>query len=302
MTGGRWIEETGLLHSPAILTNSFGVGAAYQGIYEYGIREYADEKGHVDWFLCPVVAETFDAFMNDISKFSVRPEHVVRGMDRASADPVPEGNTGGGTGMLCYYFKGGTVDQNRICLRCFSYLAPSSFELLVLRSTGTGSSSRIVPGAEKEYTIAALVQANYGAMRDFCVAGAPIGRLIYEEQEREMRKNPDDPELMAQAKIIVRLVEAKKKMDGSIIVVLVTDARCIRFSCSGWRKELRLAWNEWVGRAIIHLGISFWHFRQLVRYQCRVQLFKRKRSILGNLQRSRLSMSMTRQSTRYLGL
>ena len=137
----------------------------------------------------------------------------------------------------------------------------SSFELLVLRSTGTGSSSRIVPGAEKEYTIAALVQANYGAMRDFCVAGVPIGRLIYEEQEREMRKNPDDPELMAQAKIIVRLVEAKKKMDGSIIVVLVTDARCIRFSCSGWRKELRLAWHEWVGRAIIHLGISFRHFR-----------------------------------------
>lgn len=133
-----------------------------------------------------MVAETFDAFMNDISKFSVRPEHVVRGVDRASADPVPEGNTGGGTGMLCYYFKG-----------------------------GTGISSRVVPGAEKEYTIAALVQANYGAMRDFHVAGAPIGRLIYEEQEREMRKNPDDPELMAQA---------KKKMDASIIVVLVTDA------------------------------------------------------------------------------
>lgn len=81
-----------------------------------------------------------------------------------------------------------------------------------------------MPGAEKEYTIAALVQANCGAMRDFRVAGAPIGRLIYEEQEREMRKNPDDPELMAQAKIIVRLVEAKKKMDGSIIVVLMTDA------------------------------------------------------------------------------
>lgn len=67
-----------------------------------------------------------------------------------------------------------------------------------------------------------------------------------------MRENPDDPELMAQAKTIVRLVEAERK-DGSIIVVLVMR-RCIRFSCSGWRKELRLAWHEWVGRAIIHLG------------------------------------------------
>lgn len=195
MTGSHWIEETGLPHSPVILTNSFGVGAAYQGIYEYGIREYADEKGHIDWFLCPVVPETFDGFMNDISKFSVRPEHVVRGMDSASADPVPEGNTGGGTGMLCHYFKG-----------------------------GTGSSSRVVPGGEKEYTIAALVQANYGAMRDFRVAGPAIGRLIYEEQERKMRENPDNPELMAQAKMIVRLVEVKEKKDGSIFVVLATDA------------------------------------------------------------------------------
>ncbi|OCL03520.1 DmpA/ArgJ-like protein [Glonium stellatum] len=195
MTGSHWIEETGLLHSPIILTNSFGVGAAYQGIYEYGIREHADEKGHVDWFLLPVVAETFDGFMNDIGKFSVRPEHVVRGIDRASTDPVPEGNTGGGTGMLCHYFKG-----------------------------GTGSSSRVILGAEKEYTIAALVQVNYGAMRDFRMAGAPIGRLIYEEQERRMRENPDDPELMAQARMFVTLVEAKEKKDGSIIVILATDA------------------------------------------------------------------------------
>jgi len=168
MTGSHWIKETGLLHPPAILTDSFGVGAAYQDIYEYGIREYTDEKGHVDWFLRPIVVETFDGFMNDVSKFSVRPEHVVRGMDRASADPVPEGDTGGGAGMLCHCFKG-----------------------------GTGSSSRVIPGAEKEYSIAALVQANYGAMRDFRVAGAPIGRLIHEEQEREMRENPHDPEPMA---------------------------------------------------------------------------------------------------------
>ncbi|OCK87145.1 DmpA/ArgJ-like protein [Cenococcum geophilum 1.58] len=149
MTGSHWIEETGLLHPPVILTNSFG-----------------DENGHVDWFLCQAVAETFDGFMNDVSKFSVRPEHVVRGMDRASADPVPEGDMGGGAGMLCHCFK-----------------------------DGTRSSSRVVPGAEKEYTIAALVPANYGAMRDF------------------------------RAKMIVRLVEAEGKKGASIIVVLATDAQ-----------------------------------------------------------------------------
>ena len=89
---------------------------------------------------------------------------------------------------------------------------------------GTRSSSRVVPGAEKECTIAALVQASYGATYDFRVADAPIGRLIYEEQERKMRENSDDPELMAQAKMTVKLVEVKKKKDGSIIVVLATDA------------------------------------------------------------------------------
>ena len=101
MTGSHWIEETGLLHSPIILTNSFAVGAAYQGIYEYGIREYCDDKGRVDWFMLPVVGETFDGYLNDISQFAVKPQHVVQGIERATSDPVPEGNTGGGTGMIC---------------------------------------------------------------------------------------------------------------------------------------------------------------------------------------------------------
>ncbi|KAF2503338.1 peptidase family T4 protein [Lophium mytilinum] len=195
MTGSHWIEETGLLHSPIILTNSFAVGAAYQGIYEWAIREYGDEKGSVDWFLLPVVGETFDGYMNDIAKFSVKPEHIVQGMDQASADAVPEGNTGGGTGMLCHYFKG-----------------------------GTGCSSRVIPGEKKDYTVGALVQANYGAMRDFRIKGAPIGRLILEDQEKLMRANPVDPKLLAQAKLLIKLTEAKDKKDGSIIVVIATDA------------------------------------------------------------------------------
>lgn len=143
MTGSHWIEETGLLHSPIIITNSFAVGAAYQGIYEYCIPKYKTEDGEADWFMLPVVAETFDGYMNDIGNLVVKPEHIVHGIENVTADAVPEGNTGGGTGMLCHGHKG-----------------------------GTGSSSRIVKGQDAKgnpvnYTVAALVQANYGRINDF---------------------------------------------------------------------------------------------------------------------------------------
>ncbi|KAF2264956.1 peptidase family T4 protein [Lojkania enalia] len=196
MTGSHWIEETGLLHSPIVITGSFGVGSAYNGIYEYGIREYADEKGNVDWFLLPVVAETFDGFLHDVTKFVVTPQHVIRSIDEASSEPVKEGNTGGGTGMVAHWFKG-----------------------------GTGSSSRVVPAENGQtYVVGALVQANYGAMRDFKVAGAPIGRLIFEEQERKAAENPNDPELMAQSHILFKIAQAKEKKDGSIIIIIGTNA------------------------------------------------------------------------------
>jgi D-aminopeptidase len=196
MTGSHWIEETGLLHSPIVITGSFGVGSAYNGIYEYAIRENTDKEGKADWFLLPVVAETFDGYLHDVTKFAVTPQHIVQGIDSASSEPVQEGNTGGGTGMICHWFKG-----------------------------GTGSSSRIVPGADnKSYTIGALVQTNYGAMRDFRIAGAPIGRLIAEEQARKLEENPNDPELLAQSHMFFQVAKAKDERDGSIIIVLATDA------------------------------------------------------------------------------
>ncbi|KAF1838466.1 DmpA/ArgJ-like protein [Decorospora gaudefroyi] len=196
MTGSHLIDEMGLLFSPIILTGSFGVGSAYNGIYEYAIRENSDAEGKVDWFLLPVVGETFDGFLHDVSKFAVTPKHVVEGIDKASSEPVPEGNTGGGTGMICHFFKG-----------------------------GTGSSSRVVPGEEgKSYTVGALVQANYGKMWDFKIGGAPIGRLIYEEQKRKISENAEDPALLAQANLLFKVNKAKDKKDGSIIVVIATDA------------------------------------------------------------------------------
>lgn len=196
MTGSHFIEETGLLHTPIIITGSFGVGAAYSGIHEYAIREFSDEKGKVDWGLLPVVAETFDGSLHDLTKLVVTPQHVIKGINEASSDPVREGNTGGGTGMICHRFKG-----------------------------GTGSSSRVVPTVDgKTYTVGALVQANYGAMRDFKIAGAPIGRLISDEQERKIQDSPNDPALLAQSSLISKVAQDKDMKDGSIIVILGTDA------------------------------------------------------------------------------
>jgi D-aminopeptidase len=196
MTGSHWISETGLLHSPIVITGSFGVGSAYNGIYEYAIREHSDSQGKADWFLLPVVAETFDGFLHDVTKFAVTPKHIVTGIDTASDAPVQEGNSGGGTGMLCHWFKG-----------------------------GTGSSSRLVPADNgKTYTVGALVQANYGKMINFRIAGAPIGRLIFEEQKKKFEADPTNPELLAQSKMLFKVKEAKDKKDGSIIVILATDA------------------------------------------------------------------------------
>ncbi|KAK4443159.1 peptidase family S58-domain-containing protein [Podospora aff. communis PSN243] len=194
LTGSHWIEETGLLHSPIILTNSFAVGAAYQGIYEHAIREHCDEKGRVDWFLLPVVGETFDGYLNDISQFAVKPEHIVRGIDNASAERVKEGNTGGGTGMVCHFWKG-----------------------------GTGSSSRVVTGedgkgGERRYTMAALVQANYGKPDALRIGGVPVGRVLQKEVERRAREDEE------RRKALEELEKEKNKKDGSIIVVLATDA------------------------------------------------------------------------------
>lgn len=194
MTGSHWINETGLLHSPIVITNSFAVGAAYQGIYEYTIKKQGVKDGQVDWFLLPVVAETFDGYLNNLCQFAVKPEHIVHGLENVSSERVAEGCVGGGTGMICHYFKG-----------------------------GTGSSSRLVPGFDargepKTYTIAALVQANYGKMKDFRITGAPVGRVL---AERAAAAAEADAATKAAQE---ELQSEKNRKDGSIIVILATDA------------------------------------------------------------------------------
>ncbi|CAF1173183.1 unnamed protein product [Adineta steineri] len=191
MTGSHWLDETGLLNSPIIITNSFAVGPCYTGIYEYAIREYKNEQGLCDWFLLPVVAETCDTALNDVTAFPIKPEHVVRGIDSASSDAVKEGNTGGGTGMWCHGFKGGTGCSSRVIMGTV---------------TDVDKNEKLV-----QYIVGVLVQCNYGAQRDFRITGVPIGQMIIAETEDAVK-----------SKQMPEAIESNK--DGSIIVVIATDA------------------------------------------------------------------------------
>ncbi|KAK3192247.1 hypothetical protein K4F52_001877 [Lecanicillium sp. MT-2017a] len=186
LTGSHWLAETGVLASPIVLSNSYAIGACHTGVYQYASAEAPD----AEFFLMPVVGETFDGLLNNIKRFAVTPDHVVRGIRTATADPVQEGNTGGGTGMICQGFKGGTGTSSRVV---------------------TGLTS---DGGEVTYTVAALVQANYGRMKHLHIAGAPVGRILL----TEMLKDKE------QAKKVAAYDAAKDKNDGSIIVVLATDA------------------------------------------------------------------------------
>lgn len=153
MTASHWLAETGLLQSPIVITNSIAIGAAYDGVWRHAIREYSDAEGECDCY--PVVAETWDGYLNDFSAFAVTPSHVDEGIRIASSDAVQEGNTGGGTGMICHRFKGGTGSASRI---------------IAIENSSTG------------YTIGCLAQCNYGLMRDFHVGGKPIGRWMIDNQ------------------------------------------------------------------------------------------------------------------------
>src|ERR1700760_2135676 len=159
LTGSHWIEETGLLQSPIVLTNTFSIGDAYRGVYDYCVQESgSSEDDSLTWLILPVVGETFDGYLNDVSKFAVKPEHVVSGIKNASAERVQEGNTGGGTGMICHQFKGGTGSSSR----AFAGLRAGKDDQL----------------EEVTYTVGVLVQANYGKKEDLRIGGVPIGRIF----------------------------------------------------------------------------------------------------------------------------
>jgi D-aminopeptidase len=148
MTGTHWIEESGFLEGPVLITNTHSVGVVRDAAIQWRIREGdADASGY--WWSLPVVAETWDGHLNDINGFHVKPEHVFAALDGAHGGAIDEGNVGGGTGMICHEFK-----------------------------CGTGTSSRVVRIEKRDYLLGVLVQANYGVRGELRIAGVPVGKVL----------------------------------------------------------------------------------------------------------------------------
>ena len=145
MTGTTWVTESGFLETPVMITNTNSVGEVRQAVLKW----YVDTdwyNGENWWYTYPVVAETYDGFLNDIYGFHVKEEHVLEAIENSSGGRIAEGNVGGGTGMMCLGFKG-----------------------------GTGTSSRVFKIKDTTYTVGALVQSNFGAKRNLSIAGVPVG-------------------------------------------------------------------------------------------------------------------------------
>jgi L-aminopeptidase/D-esterase-like protein len=145
MTGTTWIDEGGFMEGPVFITNTHSVGVVRDAAIAWSVKQ---GKTFQPWSL-PVVAETWDGTLNDINGFHVKPEHVVQAIDSATNGRVPEGNVGGGTGMICYEFK-----------------------------CGTGTASRTLPPQAGGYTVGVLVQANHGRRPELRIAGVPVGQEI----------------------------------------------------------------------------------------------------------------------------
>jgi L-aminopeptidase/D-esterase-like protein len=148
MTGTTWIEESGYLEGPFFVTNTHSVGVVRDASIAWRVKQgKPDASGY--WWSLPVVAETWDGFLNDINGFHVKPEHVFSALASAAGGAVAEGNVGGGTGMICYEFKG-----------------------------GIGTSSRRLSAKAGGHTVGVLVQCNCGRRSQLTVAGAPVGREL----------------------------------------------------------------------------------------------------------------------------
>jgi D-aminopeptidase len=184
MTGTTWVEESGFLEGPVMITNTHSVGVVRDGVLEWmRDRHVVDELAPGVWWGLPVVAETYDGSLNDINGFHVKSEHAIQALDDASPGPVEEGGVGGGTGMVCNQFKG-----------------------------GIGTSSRRVG----RYTVGVLVQCNYGGRAGLRIAGVPVGKEISDLMPEFNRVGGGEDRVMPPLDPTVAL--------GSIIVVVATDA------------------------------------------------------------------------------
>jgi D-aminopeptidase len=187
MTGIAWIEESGILTSPIGITNTHSVGVVRDAFIQWD-RDRCDDPLNFPWRL-PVVSETSDMYLNDINGFHVKPEHAFAALESARSGPVAEGNVGGGAGMICHEFKG-----------------------------GTGTSSRVLDAEDGGWTVGVLVQANYGQRRHFRVDGVPVGREL-------------GTDVVPSPRMRKPLIPTQQPGDGSIVVIIATDAPLLPNQC-----------------------------------------------------------------------
>jgi L-aminopeptidase/D-esterase-like protein len=187
MTGRAYLEDFGIVQGPIGLTDTNAIGQVYIGIQQWSSRKF----GSATW---PVVAETFSGRLNDIEGFHVTSETAIAAQDAAKPGPVAEGNVGGGTGMVCFGFKG-----------------------------GIGTASRMVTVGDKSFTIGVLVQCNSGDRKVLRIAGAPVGHALaqrwlpcFEARVAPASKTPKCSGL-SEAGIA-------PPDQGSIVIVVGTDA------------------------------------------------------------------------------
>lgn len=170
MTGTTWIDESGCLGSPILITNTHSVGTVRDAVIQWYVDKKTGDGGYSGDFSLPVVAETWDGFLNDINGFHVKQQDAFDAMESATTGPVAEGNVGGGTGMIVHNFKG-----------------------------GIGTSSRIVETKIGTYTVGVLVQANYGSRDQLTIAGVPVGKEITDLRPTEGKPDEDQGSIIVVA-------------------------------------------------------------------------------------------------------
>ncbi len=204
LTGRSWIEEAGQFQTPVAITNSHAVGAVHRGIDRWPAEH--DPLAAAAWML-PVVGETWDGYLNSINADTVKPEHASAALDAAAGGPIAEGNVGGGTGMNCYGFKG-----------------------------GTGTASRIVRAGSRSWTVGVLLQANFGARSELRVVGRPLGRDS---------KAPEPAATSGWFEREVEAVGGGAPAGavpgaGSVIVIVATDAPLLPDQCRALARRVPL--------------------------------------------------------------
>ena len=220
MTGTTWVTGSGYLETPIMITNTNSVGVTRDAVLKWFVKNnwYKNDEGFYKnfWYTYPVVAETYDGFLNDIYGFHVKEEHVFAALDNAKSGKIEEGNVGGGTGMMCLGFKG-----------------------------GTGTSSRVVKIGGTDYTVGILVQSNFGGKDKFSIAGVPVGREMMDTLNYEFKGAPES---------------FKKDGQGSIIVVLATDAPLLPHQLKRMAERIPLAIGNVGGRGETSSGDIFFVF------------------------------------------